>query len=110
MDRTGYRAAGTAEISLDLAGRRGFSPGGDARKLHFRPLAYGRQPDIDDLDRLARRMGSVALIVQPVKSGPDGTATRRLAFLRGDAHGKREFLADGTAAKAKLVRRPSLPP
>src|SRR5207247_2542963 len=60
IDRTGYRAAGTAEISLDLAGRRGLSPGGDARKLHFRPLAYGRQPDIDDLDRLLRRMVRVA--------------------------------------------------
>src|SRR5262249_49699778 len=69
--RCQWRRGGT-EIELALARDRRRPVCCEARKSKLWPLADGAEPEIDELDRFLRRMMRIALLIQSIKSAPDG--------------------------------------
>src|SRR5260221_2748706 len=102
--RTGYRTGRIAEMPLHLSMRLGAALRRETGQRKGRALADRGEPDIDDLDRLLRRMMGVAPIVEPVERAPDGAAVLRPDLLLRDGHREREFLAD----VAKIEMDPAL--
>src|SRR5882762_3452473 len=102
--RTGYRTRRIVQMHLHPSMSLGAAPRGETRQRQGRALADRREPDIDDLDRLFRRMMGVAPLVEAVERAPDGAAVLRPDLLLRDGHRQREFLAD----VAKIEMDPTL--
>ena len=83
IDRAGDRLARVREIDLAPACRRRARDPGRRREAQLRALADHRQPDVDHLDRLVRRMVCVAVLVERVEGGADRRGGRRFRIARG---------------------------
>src|SRR5437764_15473608 len=81
-------------MHLRLSMSLGAALRGETGERKGRALGDRGEPDIDDLDRLPRRMMGVAPLVEPVERLPDGAAVSRPDLLLRGGPREREFLAD----------------